>query len=387
METPIKTNGDPSIRSLATGLGTLGRYGDSYMVHAAEGETVVPREILEANPELRANLFSQMRMMGVDDPNRYVVGNSLNSINPVTGQPEFFFKKIWRAIKKVAKVVAPIVIPIIGNMIAPGIGGILASGLYSKATGGSWGDALTSAGTAWLGGSLAQGLGGMGEGGQGFMSGLKTGFTDPLVAGANLFSKGAANPLSQGILGAAGYTGIAPTYDRTAGRLPASTAGEVVAPELMTPEQAPGMTPQDLETLNNALIENAPAVARGDYNPSGLSAADLASNTMEEIENAPAVAAGDYIAPTIGDRVVNLATENPMATAAIAATGVTGVGALINSKSDEDILPPEGSEKFAAYDDWNELKDKDSPEAQTLYHQWNQTPGDLGYTREAWASM
>ena len=96
METLLKTNGDPSIRSLATGLGTLGRYGDSYMVHAAEGETVVPREILEANPGLRANLFSQMRMMGVEDPTRYVVGNSLNSINPVTGQPEFFFKKIWR---------------------------------------------------------------------------------------------------------------------------------------------------------------------------------------------------------------------------------------------------------------------------------------------------
>ena len=34
-------------------------------------------------------------MMGIKNPNRYVVGNALNSINPLTGQPEFFFKKIY----------------------------------------------------------------------------------------------------------------------------------------------------------------------------------------------------------------------------------------------------------------------------------------------------
>ena len=50
-QTP-KYQGEPSIQALASGLGTLGRYGDEYMVHAAHGETVVPAEILEANPEL-----------------------------------------------------------------------------------------------------------------------------------------------------------------------------------------------------------------------------------------------------------------------------------------------------------------------------------------------
>ena len=64
-----------------------------------------------------------MRLMGIKDPNRYVVGNSLNSINPLTGQPEFFFKRVFRAIRRVVKKIAPIVVPIIGNMIAPGIGG------------------------------------------------------------------------------------------------------------------------------------------------------------------------------------------------------------------------------------------------------------------------
>ena len=45
------------LRLLPNGLGTLGRYGDEYMVHAAHGETVVPAEILEANPELKNNNY------------------------------------------------------------------------------------------------------------------------------------------------------------------------------------------------------------------------------------------------------------------------------------------------------------------------------------------
>ena len=132
-----KYNGEPTIKAIASGLGTLGRYGDNYMVHAAEGETVVPAEVLDANPELKQHLFWQMRMMGIKDPNRYVVGNNLNSINPVTGQPEFFFKKIFKAVKKVFKKVLPIAAPIIGNLIAPGIGGIIASGLVTKLLEGS----------------------------------------------------------------------------------------------------------------------------------------------------------------------------------------------------------------------------------------------------------
>ena len=396
IESALKTKGEPSIRSLATGLGTLGRYGDSYMVHAAEGETVVPREILEANPKLKGELFSQMRMMGVDDPNRYVIGNSLNSINPVTGQPEFFFKKIWQSIKKVAKAVAPIVVPIIGNMIAPGIGGILASGLYSKATGGSWGDALKSAGTAWLGGSLAQGIGGaLGGGGlEGFTSGLSTGLTDPLVAGANLFSKGAANPLSQGILGEAGYTGIAPTYDRTAGEV--AQGAPIGAPDvrgipevddLGIPGEIPvGGTSLGVPEDRNILQRGADYLFRGGETPEAISAAQsdagnkyLADMKLKEI--APTEAGLKAAEAAAGPGMIT--TFGP--SAAIA----TGIAALIDSGSDEDIPPPEGSERFAAYKDWLDLTnaggDKNSPEAQALYHQWNQTPGDQGYTREAWA--
>ena len=198
-----KTRGEPTIESLATGLGTLGRYGDNYMIHAAEGETVVPREILESNPGLKQDLFRQMQMAGIENPNRYVVGSELNSINPITGQPEFFFKKIFRAIKKVAKKAAPILAPIIGNMIMPGIGGLIASGLVTKLQGGSWGDALKSAAMSYAGSSLMSGIsGGIGASGsggsfgEGFMGGLEQGITAPWDAVSNL-----GGTFDQGILG------------------------------------------------------------------------------------------------------------------------------------------------------------------------------------------
>ena len=217
--TSPKYSGEPTAKSLATGLATLGRYGDNYMVHAKEGETVVPMEILEANPELKANLFRQMTMMGIEDPNRYVVGNELNSINPVTGQPEFFFKKVFKAVKKVAKKVLPVAAPIIGNAIAPGIGGILASGLATKLTGGSAADAFKSM-------ALSYGIGAIGRGLQSgftatsgnfldnFGTGLQSGLTQPIRSAGNLFSSGSANPFSQGIFGSRSLSdvGFFPEY-------------------------------------------------------------------------------------------------------------------------------------------------------------------------------
>ena len=85
-----------SLQKEAQKLAEYGRNGDIYVVHAAEGETVVPMEVLDANPKVKALLFNQMRDMGLD-PRRYVVGDELNSLNPVTGAPEFFFDKIFDA--------------------------------------------------------------------------------------------------------------------------------------------------------------------------------------------------------------------------------------------------------------------------------------------------
>ncbi len=231
MESNVKLSGEPSAQALASGLATLGRYGDNYMVHAAEGETFVPKEILDANPALKTQLFDQMKAMGIEEPNRYVVGDALNSINPVTGQPEFFFKKIFKAVKNVFKKVLPIAAPIIGNIIAPGIGGLVASGLTAKLQGGSWGDALKAAGLSYAGGALMQGIGNIGNTASGgFTGGLTRGLSSPFQAAQGLLGVGDnANPLKQGIFGGNYFEGkdlgtfggikdtLLPTYDKTGG--------------------------------------------------------------------------------------------------------------------------------------------------------------------------
>tara|TARA_R110000796_G_scaffold61047_5_gene141284 strand:- start:4047 stop:5363 length:1317 start_codon:yes stop_codon:yes gene_type:complete len=198
-----KYSGEPTAESLANGLATLGRYGDAYMVHAAEGETVVPKEVLEANPGLRNQLLWQMKMMGIENPNRYVVGSEFNSINPVTGQPEFFFKKIFKAVKNVFKKVLPVAAPIIGNIIAPGIGGPIAAALSAKLSGGSMSDALKQAAFAYGAQALGSGIMGATDGGgmSGFMEGLKSGALAPIEAASNIFASGPMNPLQQGIFG------------------------------------------------------------------------------------------------------------------------------------------------------------------------------------------
>ena len=73
-------------KDFVSSIGGLGRYEDTYIVHAAEGETVVPMEVLDQNPVLKKRLFKTMMDMGIE-PGRYIVGNELNSKNPITGQP------------------------------------------------------------------------------------------------------------------------------------------------------------------------------------------------------------------------------------------------------------------------------------------------------------
>jgi hypothetical protein len=182
-----------SMQNQAKKLAEYGRNGDIYVVHAAEGETVVPMEVLEANPKVKELLFNQMKDMGLD-PQEFVVGDDLNSINPVTGMPEFFFKKIFRGVKKavkkvvkVAKKIAPIALPLIaatfgfpflGAAFKAGTFGAsaLAGGISTLAQGGSFKDALKSGLISGGIASLTGGLKGLGQDG-GFMGGLERSFT------------------------------------------------------------------------------------------------------------------------------------------------------------------------------------------------------------------
>ena len=146
-------------KNFVSKIGGLGRYEDTYIVHAAEGETVVPMEVLDRNPVLKKRLFKTMMAMGIE-PGRYIVGNELNSKNPVTGQPEFFLKKIVSQIRKALpgdseQFLGPLVGLATGNPFFGALAGAVGSGTQGAITGG-------------LGGLQSPGIGGLGRFGRGF---------------------------------------------------------------------------------------------------------------------------------------------------------------------------------------------------------------------------
>ena len=340
-----KYSGEPSAQALASGLATLGRYGDNYMVHAAEGETMIPKEVFDENPGLKQDLFRQMTMMGIEDPNRYVVGNALNSINPITGQPEFFFKKIFRAIKKVVKKIAPIAAPIIGNIIAPGIGGIIASGLVTKMQGGSWGDALKSAALSYAGSALTSGIGSALQGtsvgdfigagtpaagstfGGRFATGLGKGLTAPFSAASNLFSSGAQNPLAQGIFGPRGTGTFFSQSVDPAGRFAQGDVG-------MFPSYQSG------EALAGSGID--PVTGRYDYlkDPSASGFDPLRAGDTQNFRRVSAQGQDVF--------VKNPQTGQTMQFTADQAGQLRDVGALTTDGSGSNVLAPDYQAKMSA---------------------------------------
>jgi hypothetical protein len=125
----VPDNGLHTLQHAADMLADFGRHGDVYIVHAAEGETVIPLPVLNANPKMKEMIFQQMEEMGID-PEQYIVGNELNSINPATGVREFgflsgfkkIFKKATKAVKKVVKKIKPILkvaLPVLAAFAAP----------------------------------------------------------------------------------------------------------------------------------------------------------------------------------------------------------------------------------------------------------------------------
>lgn len=217
----VPSGGIETYQKAAEMLKEFGRNGDTYIVHAAEGETMVPMEVLEANPRLKRMLWKQLEEMGVE-PERYVVGNELNSLNPITGQPEFFFKKIKKAIKKVTapvvkavdavssvipdpvkdviKTAAPIVLPIVAPMLLPAMPLVFAAGIGSLAGNLLAGKSFTSSlKNAVITGGLA-GLGNMAFGGEALGSGSFFGSKANPMGGLGEFSFSQAitpmNPLS-----------------------------------------------------------------------------------------------------------------------------------------------------------------------------------------------
>jgi hypothetical protein len=167
-----------SMGEIANRMAQMGRGGDNFVVHASEREMMVPREVVENNPDLRRQIMESIAAEG-GDPQAYIVGNDANSINPMTGQREFFLKKLIRGIKKVFKKIAPIVLPIALAFTPLGAiyGAALGSGIGTLVQGGSVKDAFRAAAISGLTAGVFKGVTGS-EGS--FGANVKAGLSDPL---------------------------------------------------------------------------------------------------------------------------------------------------------------------------------------------------------------
>jgi len=184
-----------------TGLASLGRFEDNKIAHVADGEMVIPP--LAISLATKRQIFKDMLDAGIN-PANYVVGSS-NSINPYSGLPEFFLKKlvkkIIKPVKKVVKAQTGLVKKVVKSdlfktlapivaMFIPGLGPLasmaLSGGLSGLASGGGLKSGLAGALTGTLGG---------------LAGGLRPGMAPNVPVGSNPFSsfdsfKKAINPFS-----------------------------------------------------------------------------------------------------------------------------------------------------------------------------------------------
>ena len=209
-------------------MARYGRNGDTRMAHLTPGETVVPREVLRQNPKVARGLGKAFQDAG-SDPRRYVVGSGQNSINPVTGKPEFFFDKILPFLGKLAS----------NPAVQGAIGNVALRKLQGKDV--SLRDAL-------LGGAIGGGLGAVSGRGTGIpfldnMMDSDAGIVNKLTGGSNsvvgslsnaesvgqnLVKKAADVERAEGLMGIGDFFGIGPS-DKGLGRMLNSKFGESIA--------------------------------------------------------------------------------------------------------------------------------------------------------------
>ena len=214
----LQQGGLANFQDAVGALRELGRFEDDTIAHVATGETIIPMEVFDKNPELRDQVFSSMAKLGIN-PAEYIVGSNLNSINPVTGQPEFFLKKLFKKIKKAA----PVLLPIAASFI-PGAGPLLvgAAGTAGGLIGGQ------DPRQALMSGIMAGGLAGLGKGTQAFNLGQAPGRS----LGSSIF-KG----IQEGGLGTL-FKGAAPQFTNTSQQVMSGANTAELAPSVVQPTAA-----------------------------------------------------------------------------------------------------------------------------------------------------
>jgi len=300
--------------ALTKKMAAMGREGDDVVAHLQTGEIVIPLALIEQDEALKEGIFQRLRDMGVEDPERYVVGSEANSINPNTGAAEFFLKKlikkVAKAVKSVVKVikkVAPIILPIALSFtpLGPIYGSALGSGIGTLIQGGSIKDALKSALISGATGAVFSGLTGTSGG---FLENIKTNLADPIgrfgqtISGAqtslsNVFGGEAARAANAGqqtffsdyIAPAAQGTPTVSTQG------PAELAGDTSA---VRTEAVSSASPQQASAVE-ALRSSDTALAR--LNNTGAPVeVTLASGAGQTIPVDGQIPAGAAVNPTVG---------------------------------------------------------------------------------------
>lgn len=215
------------------GMAQYGRNGDTMMAHVAPGEMVVPPEVLQRSPEVARGLGMAFADAGAD-PLRYTVGSGQNSINPVTGEPEFFIDKIIKFGSQLLGGGG-------GNFFSnPIVQGAISNVALQALTGGK-----PSLRDALLGGIAGGGLGYMsgGDSGLGSLFGMDTDVSNVGKPNLSSFGGGKADALTEKIIEdklkkpkyerAEGLLGIGDLFnlnpDEGIGRLLNNKAGEAIA--------------------------------------------------------------------------------------------------------------------------------------------------------------
>jgi hypothetical protein len=100
--TRLVTGANAPLGDLARQVQAAGTGEDTQLAHLSPGEIVLPAEFM-ADAELEGMIEKKFRDSGID-PAQAVAGVGIASLNQMTGLEEFgFFKKIGKALKKIAK--------------------------------------------------------------------------------------------------------------------------------------------------------------------------------------------------------------------------------------------------------------------------------------------
>ena len=229
------------LATIAQEVMSAGRGDDTTLAHLQPGEVVLPPEMFD-DPQFEMAVESRFNELDLD-PERYVVGMGIASLNRSTGLEEFgFFKKVGKFFKKVVKKVAPVAMLIPG--VGTALGGVL-GGLGSIATkipgiGGALGK---------IGSTVASGIGSLN------------------IPGISTIAKGTAG----------GFSGIADALTTKAGLFGGGPlanlmgVGENTALSALSQQEIDALTPEQLAALQgqdqNILQRIINAKLMGDQGP------------------------------------------------------------------------------------------------------------------------